>query len=50
MKRGRFLSLLLAIVLIVSMLPVTAFAASNTGNGIAVTTNPNPTPIEQIEW
>ncbi len=41
MKKRRFLSLLLAIVLIISLLPLNAFAVSNTGTGIAVTTNPN---------
>lgn len=41
MKKGRLLSLLLAIVLIASLLPLNAFAASNTGNGISVTTNPS---------
>ena len=41
MKRGRFLSLVMAIVLIIGLLPLNAFAASNTGTGISVTTNPN---------
>ena len=42
MKKGRFLSLLLAIALIIGLLPLTALAASSTGSGISVTTNPNP--------
>ena len=41
MKKGRFLLLLLVIVFIIGLLPTTVFAASNTGTGIAVTTNPN---------
>ena len=41
MKKRSVFSLLLAIVLIVSMLPMSVFAASNAGTGIAVTSNPN---------
>ena len=41
MKKRRFLSLLMAIVLVIGLLPLNAFAASNTGTGISVTTNPN---------
>jgi uncharacterized surface anchored protein len=41
MKRGRLLSLLMVIALIIGLLPLNALAVSNTGTGISVTTNPN---------
>jgi uncharacterized surface anchored protein len=41
MKKRKIYSFLLAVVLIVSMLPMSVFAASNAGTGIAVTSNPN---------
>ena len=37
--RTKFLSLLLALVTILSLLPTAAFAASNTGSGLKITTN-----------
>ena len=37
--RTKFLSLLLALVTILSLLPTSAFAASNTGSGLKITTN-----------
>ena len=37
--RTKFLSLLLALVTILSLLPIAAFAASNTGSGIQITQN-----------
>ena len=37
--RTKFLSLLLALVTVLSLLPTAAFAASNTGSGLKITTN-----------